>query len=149
MFATESRRLQNFGKQHIEVPLSSRIHARGPDQRQGILRSARVRARKPPARPQIPTTLHGRSTYASLSDLYQWVKPLREELEIKVRAGALAEFGQTRTRHFWGAQHLNHPFHGAGQPGQGWLLPLPSLERFPGVQLREPVSLGIFYHTSR
>lgn len=47
---------------------------------------------------------HGEFT--SLADFYQRVHPHPEELEAMIRAGGLDEFGQSRTRAFWEAQHL-------------------------------------------
>jgi DNA polymerase III alpha subunit len=44
--------------------------------------------------------------FASLPDFHRRVKPLPEELEAVIRAGGFDEFGQTRTRQFWEAQHL-------------------------------------------
>ena len=55
-----------------------------------------------------------------------------------IRAGAFDEFGQTRTRQFWQAQHLFQTFGDAAESGQGWLMPPPGLEQFPGVPLHEP-----------
>jgi error-prone DNA polymerase len=69
------------------------------------------------------------------------VKPLPEEMEIMIRAGGFDEFSQTRTRQFWEAQHLHRTFGSTVNAGQGWLLPPPSLERFPEVELREPTRL--------
>jgi DNA polymerase III alpha subunit len=74
----------------------------------------------------------------SLADFHRRVHPLPEEMEAMIRAGGFDEFGQTRTRQFWEAQYLNHTFGAGRDSGQGWLLPPPSLERFPGVLLREP-----------
>jgi len=59
-------------------------------------------------------------------------------MEILIRAGAFDEFGQSRTRQFWEAQYLHRTFGSTDQPGQNWLLPPPSLDRFPEVPLREP-----------
>ena len=54
-----------------------------------------------------------------------------------IRAGGFDKFGQTRTRQFWEAQYLHRTF-GGDECDQGWLLPPPSLEKFPTVPLREP-----------
>ncbi len=55
-----------------------------------------------------------------------------------IRVGSFDEFGATRTRQFWEAQYL-HRASGTGRDeGQSWLLPPPSLERFPDVPVREP-----------
>jgi error-prone DNA polymerase len=71
-------------------------------------------------------------------DFHRRVKPLPEEMEAMIRAGGFDQFGQTRTQQFWETQHLHHTFGSNRESGQGWLLPPPSLERFPGVPLREP-----------
>jgi error-prone DNA polymerase len=76
--------------------------------------------------------------FASLADFHRRVKPLPEEMEAMVRAGGFDEFGQTRTQQFWETQYLHRTFGSNQESGQGWLLPPPSLERFPGVPLREP-----------
>jgi error-prone DNA polymerase len=76
--------------------------------------------------------------FASLADFHRRVQPLPEELETMIRAGGFDEFGQTRTRQFWEAQYLHRTFGADAALGQGWLLPPPSLERFPTVPLREP-----------
>ena len=47
-----------------------------------------------------------RSTFVSMSDFFHRVSPAQEELEAMIRAGAFDEFGDTRTRQFWQAQHL-------------------------------------------
>ena len=79
-----------------------------------------------------------RGPFASLADFHRRVKPLPEEMEAMIRAGGLDEFGQTRTQQFWETQYLQRTFGSTRESGQGWLLPPPSLERFPGVPLREP-----------
>jgi DNA-directed DNA polymerase III PolC len=79
-----------------------------------------------------------RGTFASLADFHRRVKPLPEEMEAMIRAGGFDEFGQTRTQQFWETQYLHRTFGSNRESGQGWLLPPPSLERFPGVPLREP-----------
>jgi DNA polymerase III alpha subunit len=79
-----------------------------------------------------------RGPFASLADFHRRVKPLPEEMEAMIRAGGLDEFGQTRTQQFWETQYLHRTFGSTRESGQGWLLPPPSLERFPGVPLREP-----------
>jgi DNA-directed DNA polymerase III PolC len=79
-----------------------------------------------------------RGTFASMGDFHRRVQPQPEELEAMIRAGGFDEFGQTRTRQFWEAQHLHRTFGGRGAGDQGWLLPPPSLEQFPTVPLREP-----------
>jgi DNA polymerase III alpha subunit len=79
-----------------------------------------------------------RGPFASLADFHRRVKPLPEEMEAMIRTGGFDEFGQTRTQQFWETQYLHRTFGSAQESGQGWLLPPPSLERFPGVPLREP-----------
>ena len=81
---------------------------------------------------------HTHGMFASLADFHRRVKPLPEEMEAMVRAGGFDEFGQTRTQQFWETQYLHRTFGSNQESGQGWLLPPPSLERFPGVPLREP-----------
>jgi len=46
------------------------------------------------------------AVFTSLSDFYGRVTPASEEMEAMIRAGGLDEFGQSRTRQFWEAQHL-------------------------------------------
>jgi DNA polymerase III alpha subunit len=76
--------------------------------------------------------------FSSLADFYRRAKPAPEELEAMIRAGGFDEFGQTRTRQFWEAQYLHRAFGTGRDEGQSWLLPPPSLERFPDVPVREP-----------
>jgi DNA polymerase III alpha subunit len=76
--------------------------------------------------------------FASLADFHRRVKPLPEEMEAMIRAGGFDEFRQTRTQQFWETQYLYRTFGSNQESGQGWLLPPPSLERFPGAPLREP-----------
>ncbi len=79
-----------------------------------------------------------RGRFTSLTDFHRRIRPLPEEMEIIIRAGGFDEFGQPRTKQFWEAQYL-HQTSGAAVPaGQGWLLPPPSLDRFPQVSLSEP-----------
>ena len=54
------------------------------------------------------------------------------------RVGGFDEFGETRTHQFWQTQVLAKSYGDARQPGQGWLLPPPGLDRLPEVPLREP-----------
>jgi len=46
--------------------------------------------------------------------------------------------GESCTRQFWQAQYLHQTFGAVTQREQTWLLPLPSLDRFPQVFLSEP-----------
>jgi DNA-directed DNA polymerase III PolC len=77
-------------------------------------------------------------SFSSLADFFRRVKPLPDELETMIRAGGFDEFGATRTRQFWEAQYLHQAFGPGRAKGQNWLLPPPSLERFPEVPMREP-----------
>ena len=79
--------------------------------------------------------------FRSLPDFYRRVAPTGEELEAMVRAGAFDEFGETRTRQFWQAQHLVRTYGTSNQPDQGWLIPPPGLEQLPGIPLNEPTRL--------
>jgi error-prone DNA polymerase len=79
---------------------------------------------------------HG--AFTSLADFHRRVKPSPEELEAMIRAGGFDDFGESRTRQFWEAQYLHRAFGSGQEPGQGWLLAPPSLDRFPGVPMREP-----------
>ena len=80
----------------------------------------------------------GRGAFTSLPDFHRRVKPLPEELEALIRAGGFDEFGELRTRQFWEAQYLNRAFGDGQGAGQGWLLPPPSWDHFPGVSMCEP-----------
>ena len=83
-------------------------------------------------------TERARGPFVSLADFHRRVKPLPEEMEAMIRVGGFDEFGQTRTQQFWETQYLHRTFGSNRESGQGWLLPPPSLGRFPGVPLREP-----------
>ena len=75
-------------------------------------------------------------TFNSIGDFFHRVAPAGEEMEAMIRVGAFDEFGDTRTRQFWQAQHLAHG--PTAEPGQAWLIPPPGLEQLPGIPLREP-----------
>jgi DNA polymerase III alpha subunit len=79
-----------------------------------------------------------RGAFASLADFHRRAAPSPEEMEAMIRAGGFDEFGQPRTRQFWETQFLHRAFGNNRESGQGWLLPPPALERFPGVPLQEP-----------
>ncbi|HEX5400309.1 MAG TPA: DNA polymerase III subunit alpha [Verrucomicrobiae bacterium] len=79
-----------------------------------------------------------RGSFASLADFFRRVSPTGEELEAMIRAGAFDEFGETRTRQFWQAQHLLKTFGAGNQSNQGWLIAPPGLEQLPQVPLNEP-----------
>ena len=81
--------------------------------------------------------------FNSMMDFFQRVGPGGEELEAMIRAGAFDEFGETRSRQYWQAQPLIKTFAATTEPGQGWLLPPPGLEQFPGVMLNEPTRLEL------
>jgi error-prone DNA polymerase len=80
----------------------------------------------------------GRGPFISLADFFHRVAPSGEEMEAMIRAGAFDEFGETRTRQFWQAQHLFKTFGAGVEPTQGWLVPPPGLEQLPGIPLHEP-----------
>jgi DNA polymerase III alpha subunit len=82
-----------------------------------------------------------RGPFGSLKDFFQRVMPSGEEFEGMIRAGGFDEFGDTRTRQFWQAQHLLKTFGRSTTSDQGWLLPPPGLERLPGLPLHEPSRL--------
>src|SRR5712671_5757422 len=76
--------------------------------------------------------------FASISDFFHRVAPSGEELEAMIRVGAFDEFGETRTRQFWQAQHLLKTRGAAAQTDQAWLMAPPGLEHLPGIPLNEP-----------
>ncbi len=82
-----------------------------------------------------------RGPFSSLADFFHRVGPSHEEFEAMIRAGGFDEFGDTRTRQFWQAQHLLKTFGAGNQPNQGWLLPPPGLAKFPQMPLKEPTRL--------
>ena len=82
-----------------------------------------------------------RGCFTSMTEFYHRVVPSAEELEVMIRAGAFDEFGETRTRQFWQAQHLVRTFASTVEPNQGWLLPPPGLEQLVSVPLEEPTRL--------
>ena len=82
-----------------------------------------------------------RGIFTSLPDFYHRVAPLAEELESMIRAGAFDEFGDSRTRQFWQAQHLVKTYSSDAEPDQGWLIAPPGLEQLVAVPLEEPTRL--------
>ena len=58
-----------------------------------------------------------------------------------IRAGAFDEFGETRTRQFWQAQHLLRTLGDAKNSRQGWLIAPPQLTSDVAVPLEEPTRL--------
>jgi DNA-directed DNA polymerase III PolC len=83
-------------------------------------------------------TARGRGPFISLADFFHRAAPSGEEMEAMLRVGAFDEFGETRTRQFWQAQHLFKTFGAGVEPTQGWLVPPPGLEHSPGIPLHEP-----------
>jgi len=79
--------------------------------------------------------------FTSLANFFHRVAPAAEELEAMIRAGALDEFGDTRTRQFWQAQHLVKTYSSIAEPDQGWLFAPPGLEQLVSVPLAEPTRL--------
>ena len=84
---------------------------------------------------------HRKGAFVSMADCFRRVGPTGEELEGMIQAGAFDEFGESRTRQYWQAQHLVKTFTATDEPGQGWLLPPPGLDQFPAVPLNEPTRL--------
>lgn len=82
-----------------------------------------------------------RGEFTSLANFFHRVDPAAEELEAMIRAGAFDEFGETRTRQFWQAQHLVKTYSCNAQPDQGWLIAPPGLEQLVSVPLTEPTRL--------
>lgn len=79
-----------------------------------------------------------RGPFTSMGDFFRRVAPTGEELEAMIRVGAFDEFGETRTRQFWQAQHLVKTYGASTEPNQGWLIPPPGLEQLPSIPLNEP-----------
>jgi DNA-directed DNA polymerase III PolC len=79
-----------------------------------------------------------RGPFTSLADFFRRITPSGEELEAMIRAGGFDEFGETRTRQFWQAQHLLKTFGGSTKSNQGWLISPPGLEYLPEIPLHEP-----------
>jgi DNA polymerase III alpha subunit len=63
-----------------------------------------------------------RGEFTSLANFFHRVAPAAEELEAMIRTGAFDEFGDTRTRQFWQAQHLVKTYSSNTAPDQGWLI---------------------------
>ena len=79
--------------------------------------------------------------FGSLIDFFRRVAPSAEEFEAMIRVGAFDEFGESRTRQFWQAQHLIKTFGPSTVTNQGWLIPPAGLEQLPGIPLNEPTRL--------
>jgi DNA polymerase III alpha subunit/nucleotidyltransferase/DNA polymerase involved in DNA repair len=101
-----------------------------------------------------------RGPFGSLADFFRRVAPAGEELEIMIRAGAFDEFGESRTRQFWQAQHLvkcgmrnaeggvesrnaEFDFDGAGQPAICNLQPATILQE-PSRRERLEIETDLF-----
>lgn len=78
-----------------------------------------------------------RGPFLSISDFCERLRPLPEDCERLIRAGAFDRLGQSRTRQFWEAQVCARRYAGKAQT-QDWLLPPPGLENMDGVPLAEP-----------
>jgi DNA polymerase III alpha subunit len=76
--------------------------------------------------------------FTSMADFFHRVAPTGEELEAMIRVGGFDEFGETRTRQFWQAQHLVRTYSISTEPNQGWLIAPPGLEQLPEIPLNEP-----------
>jgi DNA-directed DNA polymerase III PolC len=79
-----------------------------------------------------------RGPFASMAEFFNRVAPSGEELEAMIRVGAFDEFGETRTRQFWQAQHLLKTYGATAKTNQCWLIPPPGLEQLPEIPLNEP-----------
>lgn len=79
-----------------------------------------------------------RGSFDSMANFFHRVAPSGEELEAMVRVGGFDEFGETRTRQFWQAQHLLKTYGASVESKQGWLVPPPGLEQLPAIPLNEP-----------
>ena len=79
-----------------------------------------------------------RGSFDSMANFFHRVAPSAEELEAMIRVGGFDEFGETRTRQFWQAQHLLKTYGASVQSKQGWLVPPPGLEQLPTIPLNEP-----------
>jgi DNA-directed DNA polymerase III PolC len=79
-----------------------------------------------------------RGSFDSMANFFHRVALNSEELESMIRVGAFDEFGETRTRQFWQAQHLVKTYGASVQSKQGWLVPPPGLEQLPSIPLNEP-----------
>ncbi|HVV02179.1 MAG TPA: DNA polymerase III subunit alpha, partial [Verrucomicrobiae bacterium] len=81
---------------------------------------------------------HARGLFASPRDFFLRVRPLNEEMEALIQAGAFDEFGGARTAQFW---EFKASAQTGGDARQGWLLPPASLDNLPSVPLAEPSRL--------
>ncbi|MGN6385876.1 MAG: DNA polymerase IV [Verrucomicrobiota bacterium] len=76
--------------------------------------------------------------FNTIANFFHRVAPGGDELEKMIQAGAFGEFGESRTRQFWQAQHLVRTFGNSRDTQQGWLIAPPGLEYLPEVPLQEP-----------
>jgi len=76
--------------------------------------------------------------FTSLADFFHRVIPSGPELESMIRAGALDEFGDQRTRQFWQAQYLLRTFGSSSESQQGWLMPPADPASLPELPVVEP-----------
>ena len=76
--------------------------------------------------------------FPTLADFFHRVRPLGEELEAMIRAGAFDSFGESRTRQFWAAQYLLRTFGGSGHAEQSWLIPPADPAKLPKIPVVEP-----------
>jgi len=96
-----------------------------------------------------------RGLFSSLADFFHRVGPSGEEFEAMIRVGAFDEFGDTRTRQFWQAQHLLKTFGATMSPshagasqfsaggGQSTVSPLtPALSPLRGEGARQAALSG-------
>lgn len=79
-----------------------------------------------------------RGPFTTLADFFHRVGPLAEELEALIRVGAFDEFGESRPRQFWQAQHLVKTYAASARPDQSWLIAPPGLESLGSIPLHEP-----------
>ncbi|MBM3848070.1 MAG: fused DNA polymerase IV/DNA polymerase III subunit alpha, partial [Verrucomicrobia bacterium] len=82
-----------------------------------------------------------RNHFSSLQDFYLRTQASQEEMESLLRSGAFDGFGKPRTTLFWEWQQARRAFGGDLEPGQGWLLPPPDLDKLPEATLSEPSHL--------
>jgi DNA polymerase-3 subunit alpha len=75
----------------------------------------------------------GRGPFGSMLDFYRRVKPLPEDGDLLLRAGAFDAFGKTRVEQFWEFQFHQRAFAQADSAGQAWLLLDNPTHRLPPV----------------
>jgi DNA polymerase-3 subunit alpha len=77
--------------------------------------------------------------FTSMPDFFHRVRPLGEELETMIRAGAFDSFGEPRMRQFWTAQYLLRTF--AIQTEQLWLIPPADPSKLLKLPVVEPTRI--------